>query len=1715
MQTLYQKHHGLPAMGIQGKQGKTGKTGQSVYIGFINDFFDYTEFDINANVKYTKRKQSQLIKSNTLWKNYKEMYPNADLETMYYTGEFVTVNASPDREDYDPRLTKIDMVSYNDALPGTSLDPTLDEQPVESYEFNMVTDTVYIQPDGTILNYSEIYDFEQPDEKDPIGVPVPTYNVRLDLEHISYDYGDLKRIMSVKLKKGWEFNLYTALDDDAQPAQTELSGPEAIEFWRKDPVLYPLFVRERLEGDFSKYIIDTNQYVTEQIIKYDIFNNQFVDYVSYPLGEDFEYLSDNFNAPLEDNLEEPGILTKLCYIKRPIKVYPRYTTQKLYKESNYYTDDDGYMYIGLADNILYELTKDENEYELNDFPIIMEKIRQTNPDDIINMTDLLAVSKQVFRDAVRDYKVTLAKNTDELIPDYKDPEKNVVIWYPGNVKQIKIPTTLSSDIGVGDIIYFYTDESVFSATSQIEYMVVITEELLNADIDKLISAANIVNPFEYSVMDSDIVNNRAVINNITSIMAVTDGVSVTNGFQSFQMKSLENVLSQKDDCTLRLISAENDSKKKPGLLRMYAQGSAFNNEDKAQAKTDSTTPVYNFDVKESEDSKVTFYTNNNQLAIHNLAVNLHDKDINFELTDIVYDKNVDFQNGYFIYDKMTSDNIISEYIMAGFSTSAIQNFSYVINRSDFFKDPESIGDKMSEYYIGYYLMHNNQVIASEEIKGDTLEIDIQPIALPLLRWNNVIWKRDFYFIEKEFADAKLVYKKAQNLPSHELDATDQKVIDRVYKNKNYGYDYDVIFTLRNETGFRYYSNKTKLSFVIENMIDGQSKKDEVVAVIVTPEYPDSVDLTKNVHKGYNNITWEFDALTADEDLTGREFNIHLNDPSIKVKNILLNSRDITNSRVVRNSWLTIEKDINSDLKYLIRVKDNVPDIKESNGDVYSTTSVVDYMKLLSDKPDTSVNSQLFNILDTQSKPMASADRSIKIAVLYEKDGEDLYEEYVITQPGFKDTRKIPEIKLNLSSCQDNLTEVNTLENGVLCNQFKTYLDIEINNFSADDWGLCGTDDVYLSFDLTNIDFDNEYISKYSIENPYRQPTFRFIPVSETTVYKYIWYERYGTFNVPNNMYSQFANLKINQNIDSEYDKILGGTQHIAYTDMLNHYEIEFTSENYQDNFEVKQDVFYTSKTGALPAEVISEDNKTYVPMNSDFISACMHPYEPTSGMLHNITLSFKKLKLSDIIKNNKIRVAIDFAMGNPIQAKMLLGFVVNNLKIHYKGAEFGLSAKKSGGNYLLRRLGQRSLYRYKSNILDVTFHPIEMIAAPCDEETNITQISGAVKKVGVEDPVKVSIGFYNKTVYKTRLPQIASKFNYQTIRVRQLYTRWSDMELKSGYFQDNISSINIQPVNPMDVIDILGKDNKQLEISSLPFSLLNNNKMSGKADLKSGTSFLSILFNAAETMNPKYRDGSETFIYNNKEYLTQRYNQYINESPMFVSIDGTLQIRSKKELDSMDAWNFEYQVNCGNQENSLLMKGENNTYGNAYLFLDDKYDTGQYDENGLMRLKDLKEAAEKSCRDIRIVKPVTSHEMHKKEYYPENGKIFRTLMSDLSWEFPWFESGRIKHSLMVSGFDLLLMNQKDKFVSNVYQTRIKDILKTAGSEENLIGYNLCYKIDTRIGFNSKTGGTEVLMLRKPGIGLSSDEIDLQKVYLNSSGDYGRHNSGDYISDIIS
>jgi hypothetical protein len=112
---------------------------------------------------------------------------------------------------------------------------------------------------------------------------------------------------------------------------------------------------------------------------------------------------------------------------------------------------------------------------------------------------------------------------------------------------------------------------------------------------------------------------------------------------------------------------------------------------------------------------------------------------------------------------------------------------------------------------------------------------------------------------------------------------------------------------------------------------------------------------------------------------------------------------------------------------------------------------------------------------------------------------------------------------------------------------------------------------------------------------------------------------------------------------------------------------------------------------------------------------------------------------------------------------------------------------------------------------------------------------------------------------------------YNKVRILQLFTKWTDLEYKYGYFQDNISDININAIDPKDLIDNGVINNNSIEYEYLNSDIANHNN-SQLSDLNSAYKYLNIMYNASNTLNPKQRNGNYTFIYNDIEYLADKYD---------------------------------------------------------------------------------------------------------------------------------------------------------------------------------------------------------------------------------------------------
>lgn len=345
-------------------------------------------------------------------------------------------------------------------------------------------------------------------------------------------------------------------------------------------------------------------------------------------------------------------------------------------------------------------------------------------------------------------------------------------------------------------------------------------------------------------------------------------------------------------------------------------------------------------------------------------------------------------------------------------------------------------------------------------------------------------------------------------------------------------------------------------------------------------------------------------------------------------------------------------------------------------------------------------------------------------------------------------------------------------------------------------------------------------------------------------------------------------------------------------------------------------------------------------------------------------------------------------------------------------------------------------------------------------------------------------------------------------------------------FNDNIQTLNVKTVLPSSIIDKVKLPDFYTEIKDGVPALLNENVLTYKPVLNdlTGNKYFTVFYNA-QPMHPRYRNEVETFYYNDTEYNAEQYSQYGIEdeegmrlSPIYLKCEPFITLRTDEEMAAIDTWNFEYQIYrendpSGKQEDDNLIKGVNTLYGNGWHFLPAHIDDSQYENDNIIPIVDLRK--QMSQRTIfHNVSYLTEALMSNSEKYPDADKLFRTLVYDMKWEFPYetfipSDEGGMKpcigHSLLVSPFDMLLTycnrtevnkdlynNQLGTRKDGDYERHYKALRKRSG--QDIIPYNLCYDINPRLAYNSGTNTFNVILLRRPTIGYDTDAILTDETY---------------------
>ena len=430
-----------------------------------------------------------------------------------------------------------------------------------------------------------------------------------------------------------------------------------------------------------------------------------------------------------------------------------------------------------------------------------------------------------------------------------------------------------------------------------------------------------------------------------------------------------------------------------------------------------------------------------------------------------------------------------------------------------------------------------------------------------------------------------------------------------------------------------------------------------------------------------------------------------------------------------------------------------------------------------------------------------------------------------------------------------------------------------------------------------------------------------------------------------------------------------------------------------------------------------------------------------SNYIENEKINRTQIKLQftlnelDYIDSYKLRVLMETTNPTPIyyQAHMY----ISELNISYID-----NIEEEEQLYVLNQeyLINDSAILYDSNIIKTIISPISIIAGYKQQYPKLSNLN-LIKWYGNENEITVSLKPY-------KLNEVIDKYRtYQQRKENNTEINWQGLKYKLRFLQDNVKSITVEPLNINYIKDLL------------PNRLYNDEYLAKDKDDIYDT-YLQIIYNS-NLLNPTLMEDTEVIQYNNKFYLSSKYGQYGNNTAVFIRQRIEHILRTDNLLNSMKSWNKLYKLLKYDSDNTY--NGHEETYGNGYQYLPKSADKGQYLEDGLMLLENVKTINNNYFFDLisnehiesELCKPIKTD-----EYTPD--LFFRTLLYQMKWIYPKYDS-------------------KDGFNVIHQLPLIENIIDNQPIPSDKMLYNLTYSIYPRIMFNDEEQINMVLMLRLPSI----------------------------------
>ena len=799
-----------------------------------------------------------------------------------------------------------------------------------------------------------------------------------------------------------------------------------------------------------------------------------------------------------------------------------------------------------------------------------------------------------------------------------------------------------------------------------------------------------------------------------------------------------------------------------------------------------------------------------------------------------------------------------------------------------------------------------------------------------------------------------------------------------------------------------------------------------------------------------------DGISANE--SSCDFEIYVPETAENVK-IFVNTKPVYENVNYSNSWFecmfngsgTVESGEYQGMQKFsmtVNTKNNIPQLA-------STDSITSASQLYATPGNSneSYGCDLFNML-LNGQVISTKERSVQVTVKYTNGSKSKTAFYKLTQPGFKDNRKMPTVNLTLNKDLEQLEDSNKIENGVLCNQFQFFVDIDIDDFTSEYWGtFVPEESISLNLDIANIPIDYDFVDKYGIQAAVETCSFTAWPASV-----------YDVSIMDSSNYVSINSYLVNNDISDPYGK--------SQKELMDNHILATTDTSNNTTNSIKVPVTNAS---------INTEYNTVI-LNDNLFG---NHFTRNRGIQCGQVIKLRNLHFSDVQKGTyRFRVVVE--LGNPIFSRLFFRYYVANMWVSYKVSE---NDKRNFyvGTYNLAKLNtigryQSFDYMFSTKTLNAFICPMSFTACPYD--ASVGHIEDRAKLSGSDKQLDLRIDAYTPDV--NIVPKDGAQSQNETTRydamtesekieyvIRNQSIPWFDFSLKKRYMQDSIKNITVQPVHLSSIKDKIG--DKILD----KFFAMHPDKYTSTSNKDT---YLSVVYNAnMYNQRKQMRNDLYTFFYNGEELESQKYSQYANSAPIFLKEDASYTIRTNDIINSMYDWNYEYEL-YGKHTDSVF-NGNLSTFGNGYNYVDNDSDTGQYK----ISLENLKSYNEKKIdfpydQNISVIAASSA-------FRPQVGYWFRTLLYQLKWQYPKYYTDE-QQKEKVDAFDIV---DNGKILKELSRT----------TQEYIIPYNVTHSIYPRCAYDDEHDTAIVFMLRCPSI------VNENKYKLESSDILYNHEENDY------